>query len=76
LFLNASDLLACPFGLLSIQFDGRPAGQPAMRAVHDGGDHFQIAPQFGGCGGRRFPFLPLRLEKQLRRIQDALPDRC
>jgi len=43
LFLNASDLLACHFALLSIQFHGRSAGQSPVRAVHDGSHHLQIA---------------------------------
>jgi hypothetical protein len=43
LLLNASDLLAGPFGLLSIQFPGRPARQPPLGAVHDGRHHLQIA---------------------------------
>jgi hypothetical protein len=75
LFFNASDLLACHFALPSIQFHGRRAGQPPVSAVHDGGHHLQIAQQFGGCAGSRFRFLPLRLEEQLRRIQEAFADR-
>ena len=74
LFLNASDLPACQFALLWIHFHGRRAGQPLLRAVHDGGHYFQVAQQFGGCGGGGIPCLPLRFEKQLRRIQDALAD--
>ncbi len=75
MFLNASDLLACHFALLSIQFHGRRPGQPPLRAVHDGGHHLQIAQQFGGCGGGGFYFLPLRFEKQLGSIQNAFANR-
>jgi hypothetical protein len=43
LLSNVGDLLACHFALLSIQFHGRRAGQPPVRAVHDGSHHLQIA---------------------------------
>ena len=72
---NVRDLLARGFPLLVIQFRGRRPRQPPLRAVRDGGQHLQVAQQFGGCGGGGFPFLPLRFEKQLRRIQEALADR-
>jgi hypothetical protein len=75
LFLNASDLLAGPFALLSIHFHGCRAGQSPMRAVHDSRHHLQIAQHFCGCLGGGFRFLPLRFEKQLRRIQEAFADR-
>ena len=74
--MNASDLLPCGFALLAIQFQRRRAGQPPLRAVHDGGQHLQIAQQFGSGLGRGFLLrLPLRFEKQLRRIQDASANR-
>ncbi len=70
--MNASDLLPCGFALLAIQFQRRRPRQPPVRAVHDGGQHLQIAQQFGSGPGRGFLLrLPLRFEKQLRRIQDA-----
>jgi len=37
------DLLARHFALLSIQFHGRRAGQPPVRAVHHDSHHLQIA---------------------------------
>ena len=74
--MNASDLLPCGFALLAIQFQRRRAGQPPLRAVHDGGQHLQIAQQFGSGLGRGFLLrLPPRFEKQLRRIQDAFANR-
>jgi hypothetical protein len=76
LFLNASDLPACDFALLSIHFQGRRASQSPLRAVHDGGYHLQIAQQLGRCPGRGFLLgLPLCFEKQRGIIQDALADR-
>jgi len=75
LFLNASDLLACRFALLAIQLRGCRPGQSPLGAVHDHGHHLQIAQHLGGCGGGGLQFLPLRFEKQLRRIQDAFADR-
>jgi hypothetical protein len=75
LFLNTSDLLVRGFALLPIQLRGLRPRQPPMGAVHDGGHHLQITQQFRGCGGRGFHFLPLRLEKQLWRIQNAFADR-
>jgi hypothetical protein len=76
LILYASDLLPCGFALLAIQVQRRRAGQPPLRAIYDGGQHFQIAEQFGSSFGRGFlQPLPLRFEKQLRRIQDAFANR-
>jgi hypothetical protein len=48
-----------------------------MGAVHNRGDHLQIADQFGGRAWRRF-LLPLRFEKQRGIIQNAFADggRC
>jgi hypothetical protein len=75
LTLNALDLMPRGFRLLVIQLRGGGARQPAMRAVHDGGHHLQIAPQFGGCPGWRFLLgWPLCFEKQRGIIQDALAD--
>jgi hypothetical protein len=74
--LYASDLLPCGFALLAIQVQHRSAGQSPLRTVHDGGQHLQIAEQFGTSFGRGFlQPLPLRFEKQLRRIQDAFANR-
>jgi len=75
LFFNASDLLARGFALLPIQLARSCSGQPPLRPVHDCRHRLQIAQQFGGRGGGGFYFLPLRFEKQLRRIQDAFADR-
>jgi hypothetical protein len=68
LFFNASDLLSRGFALLPIQLRGFRPRQPSMSAVHDRGHHLQIAQQLGACAWGRFRFLPLRLEKQIRRI--------
>jgi len=43
LLLNALDLAPSGFALLAIQIRGCRARQPPLRAVHDGGHHFQIA---------------------------------
>jgi hypothetical protein len=47
--------------MLPIQFPGLRAGQPPLRAIHDRGDHLQIADQLGGRPRRSG--LPLRFEK-------------
>ena len=73
--MNTLDLTSRGFALLLVQFRSSRTGQPSMRAVHDGGHHLQIAPQFGGCGCGGFHFLPLRFEKQLRLSEDAFADR-
>ena len=44
-----------------------------MGAVHNRGDHLQIADQFG-AGPRRDFLLPLRFEKQHGVIQNAFAD--
>ncbi len=61
--------------LIAIEFD-RGAGQPPIGAVADRYHHPQIAGQFGN-GRRRRPgnTLPLSFQKQLRLIENALPDR-
>jgi hypothetical protein len=70
------DLLACHVALRPIQLRGCRPCQPPVRAVRDGGQHLQIAQQFGSRLARGFLLrLPLRFEKQLRRIQDALANR-
>jgi len=43
LLLNALDLAPRGFALLAVQIRYRCSRQPSMRAVHDGGHHFQIA---------------------------------
>ena len=74
--MNAVDLMPRGFALLVIQLRGSGARQPTMRAVHDGGHHFQIAQQFGAGPGWSFLLrLPLRFEKQLGIIQNAFADR-
>ena len=76
LLLNAIDLLPRGFRLLLIQLRGSGARQPTMRAVRDGGHHFQIAQQFGAGPGWSFlRRLPLGFEKQLGIIQNAFADR-
>jgi hypothetical protein len=54
-FVHALELLFNPLDLLPrraplrlIQFQDCPTGQPPLRAIHHGGDHLQIADQFGG----------------------------
>ena len=59
--------------LLPIQFPGLRAGQPPLGAVHDGGDHLQIADQLGGWTGWSW-LLPLSFEKPRRIVQKALAD--
>ena len=74
--MNAIDLMPRRFRLLGIQLHGSGAGQPPLRAVHDRHHHFQIAQQFGAGPGWSFLFrLPLRFEKQVWSIEDALADR-
>jgi len=74
--LNAVDLMPRGFALLLIQLRGSGARQPTMRAVRDGGHHFQIAQQFGAGPGWSFlRRLPLGFEKQLGIIQNAFADR-
>jgi hypothetical protein len=76
LLLNAIDLVSRGFALLTIQFQRRPARQPPLRAVHNGGHHLQIAQQFGAGPGWCFLlFLSLRFEKQVGSFQDAFADR-
>jgi hypothetical protein len=43
LVLNVVDLMPRGFELLVIQLRGSGAREPTMRAVRDGGHHFQIA---------------------------------
>lgn len=74
--MNALDLLPRGLALLGIQFPCTRASQPPLRAVHNGSHHLQVAQQFGGWPGRSFlRRLPLRFEKQLGLIQNALADR-
>ena len=74
--MNALDLMPRGAALLVIQLRSRRARQPALRAVHNRHNHFQIAQQFGGCPGWSFLLpLPLHLEKQLGIVQNAFTDR-
>ncbi len=74
--LDAIELMTCGFALLVIQLRGGGSRQTTMRAVCDGGYHFQIAQQFGPGPSRSFLLrLPLRFEKQLGIIQNAFADR-
>jgi hypothetical protein len=76
LLLNALDLAPRGFALLAIQIRDCCAGQPPLRAVHDGGHHFQIVQQFGAGPGWSFILrLPLRFEKQLGIVQNPFADR-
>ena len=76
LFSNPLDLLPRGGALLIIHLHCLRTGEPPMGAVHNRGDHLQIADQFGGCSGRGFLLgLPLRFEEQRRIIQDAFADR-
>jgi hypothetical protein len=76
LALNALDLLSCRFALLAIELRCPRPRCPPLRAVHNRGHHLQVAQQFRSCGRGGFHFLPLRLEKQLRLIEDAFADRA
>jgi hypothetical protein len=73
LFFNPLDLVPRRRTLLAIQFHCLGTGEPPMGAVHNRGDHLQIADQFGGGARRRF-LLPLRFEKQRGIIQNAFAD--
>ena len=76
LFRNAGDLLARHFALPPIQLRGGRPGQPPVRTVHDGGQHLQIAQQFGsGLGWGLLLRLSLRFEEQLGFVQNAPADR-
>lgn len=73
--MNALDLMPHCVALLVIQLRSSAASQPAMRPVHDGDHHLQIAQQFGGSPGRSSLLcLPLRFEKQLGIVQNTLAD--
>jgi hypothetical protein len=74
LFFNPLDLLPRHRTLLAIQFNRFRTGEPSMGAVHNRGDHLEIADQFGGGPGRDF-FLPLRFEKKRGVVQNAFADR-
>ena len=74
LSFNALDLLPCGIALRSIEVGCLRAGDPPMGAVHNRGDHLQIAGQFGGGPDGDF-LLPLRFEKQRRIVQNPLADR-
>ena len=74
LFINPLNLLPRRGTLLGIQFHGLRTGEPPVRAVHNRGDHLQIADQFGTRAGRRF-LLTLRFEKQRGIFQNAFADR-
>ena len=65
------DLLLRLFQLLAVHLRER-YDEPPVGALHDGGRHFQIARERGGLGGGRRLWLPLRFQKQLRRVEDAL----
>src|ERR1019366_5570804 len=69
LALQAIDLLPRGPSLLAVDLGSGRARQPAGGAVHDGQCHLQIAQQFG-AGGCGLGFLPLRLEKQFRLIEN------
>ena len=71
LALQAIDLLPRGPSLLAVDLGSGRARQPAGGAVHDGQCHLQIAQQFG-AGGCGLGFLPLRLEKQFRLIENSL----
>jgi hypothetical protein len=68
------DLVLGLVALLAVHL-GQRRGQPPAGALHTGGGCLQIALQRGGfrAGWRwRLP-LPLRFQKQLRRVQNAFP---
>jgi hypothetical protein len=74
--LNTLDLMPRGLRLLVIQLRHSGARQSPLRAVRDGGHHFQIAQQFGAGPGWSFLLrLPLGFEKQLGIIQNAFADR-
>lgn len=72
LFFNPLDLLPHRGTLLGIQLHALRTGEPPVSAVHNRGDHLQIADQFGGWP-RSF-LLPLRFEKQRGIVQNAFAD--
>ena len=74
LSFNPLDLSARGVSLRSIEFGCLRAGDPPPGAVHNRGDHLQIADQFGGGPGGDF-LLPLRFEKQRRIVQNPLANR-
>jgi hypothetical protein len=74
LFFNPLDLLPRRGALLVIHFHCRRAGEPPLGAVHNRGNHLQIADQFGGWPGRGF-LLPLRFEEQRGIVQNTFADR-
>jgi hypothetical protein len=72
LALNTLDLMPRGLRLLVIQLRLGGARQPTLRADHNRHDHFQIAQQFGAGPGHFLLRLPLRFEKQLGIVQNAL----
>ncbi len=74
LFFNPLDLLPRRGTLQFGEIRRLRAGQTTVGAVHDRGDHLQIADQVG-AGSRRRLWLPLAFEKQRRIVQDALANR-
>jgi hypothetical protein len=74
--LNAIDLSPRVFELVAVDLR-RGAGHPSAGTVHDCQHHLQIAQQFGCWLGRRGALwarfhLPLRFEKQLGLVENAL----
>ena len=74
LFFNPFDLLPRRCTLLMSQLHCFRTGKPPLGAVHNRGDHIQIADQFGASPWRDL-LLPLRFEKQRGVIQNACTDR-
>jgi hypothetical protein len=72
--LGALDLLSQLIALVTIQLDGR-ARQAPVGSAQDCRRHLQIPRQLGQSGGRRCNFaLSLSFQKQLRLLQNPLPD--
>ena len=67
--------MPCGLALPVIQCQHRGTGQLPLRAIHDGRGHIQMTQQFSPSRRRGFHLrLPLRLEEQLRIIQNAFAD--
>ena len=76
LVLNAFNLVPCGSRLLVIQLRRGGSRQSPLRAVHNRHHHLQVAQQFGASPGGSFLLrLPLRFEKQIGIVQNALADR-
>lgn len=77
LTFDTLELMSGGFTLLIIHLGRAGSGQPLLCPVHNGGDHLEIADQFGAGAGRGLLLrrLALRFEEQFGRVQNAFAHR-